>query len=245
MISMLLVLASLLTILPFAAMAEDIKELKGEAEMTGAVVMGEVEDLADENDVVVLGSSSDSKGVVVLNSGVTSSVTLIRGKTAKLSVDSSRKKTWSSSKKSVATVSSTGKVTAKGYGTCTITCKLSNGTKLKCKVKVIKAVSFKNTKGTGERAGQWKFDFKNNSTSKTIKRIDFYLKEYNKSGKLLKKTKYYLKDDFFNGPMNVAPGEYWSPEGWDMWVYKSCKTTYKMTYSIYKVYYTDGTTWKP
>ena len=65
------------------------------------------------------------------------SVTLEKGDTLKLGAvlteDSDDKVTWKSSKTSVATVSSSGKVTAKKKGTATITAKLGDST-LKVKV---------------------------------------------------------------------------------------------------------------
>ena len=45
---------------------------------------------------------------------------------------------WTSSNKKIATVSSSGKVKAKKPGKCTITCKLPNGAKAKCKITVKK-----------------------------------------------------------------------------------------------------------
>lgn len=45
---------------------------------------------------------------------------------------------WTSSNKKIATVNSSGKVTAKKPGKCTITCKLPNGRKAKCKITVVK-----------------------------------------------------------------------------------------------------------
>ena len=63
-------------------------------------------------------------------------VVLIKGKTTTLKVKgTSAKVKWSSSDKSVAKVSSKGKVTAKGYGTCYVYAKVK-GKKLKCKVVV-------------------------------------------------------------------------------------------------------------
>jgi flavodoxin len=69
-------------------------------------------------------------------------VTMTVGKTKQLKVSniSAGKVKWSSSKKSVATVSKTGKVTAKKTGKTTITAKFS-GKSLKCKVTVKAKVS--------------------------------------------------------------------------------------------------------
>ncbi len=65
------------------------------------------------------------------------SVTITKGFTYKLSVkDAGGKVTWSSNKKSVASVDSKGKVTAKKKGTAVITAKTAGGAKLTCKVKV-------------------------------------------------------------------------------------------------------------
>jgi len=64
--------------------------------------------------------------------------TLIAKQTYKLNVKGATKKVkWTSSNKSVATVSSSGKITAKKAGTATITAKV-NGKSLKCKVTVKK-----------------------------------------------------------------------------------------------------------
>ncbi|MBO5487091.1 MAG: Ig-like domain-containing protein [Eubacterium sp.] len=66
-------------------------------------------------------------------------LSLTVGKTTTLKVKNTKKKvSWSSSKKSVATVSKKGKVTAKKKGTATITAKVGK-TKLKCKITVTKA----------------------------------------------------------------------------------------------------------
>ncbi len=70
------------------------------------------------------------------------SVTLGKGKstTLKATVSPSnatnKKVTWSTSNKKVATVTSSGKITAKGVGTATITVKTSNGKKATCRVTV-------------------------------------------------------------------------------------------------------------
>lgn len=62
--------------------------------------------------------------------------TLVKGSTYKLKISGTKKKVkWSSSNKSVATVNSKGKVTAKKKGTATITAKVGNK-KYKCKITV-------------------------------------------------------------------------------------------------------------
>ena len=62
--------------------------------------------------------------------------TITAGFTQKLSVEGAKVKKWSTSKKSVATVDSKGKVTAKKAGKATISAKLDNGKTLKCVVTV-------------------------------------------------------------------------------------------------------------
>ena len=74
------------------------------------------------------------------------SLTLVAGRTATLSVsNASGKVKWSSSNKSVAAVTSKGKVRAKKNGKCTITAKVGDE-KLTCKVKVQKKVYAKSIK---------------------------------------------------------------------------------------------------
>lgn len=73
--------------------------------------------------------------------------TITKGFTKKLSVTGGEVKSWSSSKKSVAAVNSSGKVTAKKAGKATITATLTDGTKLKCKV-TVKENKYTATKAT-------------------------------------------------------------------------------------------------
>ena len=71
------------------------------------------------------------------------SITMYTGKTYTLKVSGTSKKvTWSTSNKKVATVSSKGVVSAKSSGSATITAKVSNKN-LKCKVTVKKATATK------------------------------------------------------------------------------------------------------
>ena len=79
------------------------------------------------------------------------SVTLSRGESVRLKVTGTSKKIkWSSSKKSVASVTAKGKVTAKKSGTAIITAKFGKK-KLTCRVIVKKAAS--NNKNPGNQSG--------------------------------------------------------------------------------------------
>lgn len=85
------------------------------------------------------GSSRLSEGVTVSVSLSYSKYSLTVGESKMLSATvspKSAKVTWHSSNNKVATVSSTGKVTAKAAGTATITARTSNGLKAACKITV-------------------------------------------------------------------------------------------------------------
>lgn len=73
--------------------------------------------------------------------------TVTRGFTKKLSVTGAKVTKWSSSKKSVATVDSKGKVTAKKEGKTTISAECENGQKVKCVV-TVKANKYSKTRPT-------------------------------------------------------------------------------------------------
>ncbi len=77
-----------------------------------------------------------NKTSLSLNTGATSTLTATVSSTA-----TNKKVTWTSSNSSVATVDSTGKVTAKKAGTATITCKTADGSNKSatCKVTVATA----------------------------------------------------------------------------------------------------------
>lgn len=87
------------------------------------------------------GAWSSKKSVTVLNVRLNkTSVTLDKGKTVQLSVSGTKNKvSWSSSKTSVATVTQSGKVTAKSPGTAAIKAKVGGNT-YTCKI-TVKAVS--------------------------------------------------------------------------------------------------------
>lgn len=92
------------------------------------------------------GSSSTSSQTKKIKLNKTSA-TIKEGKTLQLKMKgTSASVTWSSSKKSVATVNAKGKVTAKKKGTATITAK-SGGKSYKCKIKV-NALTLNKTKTT-------------------------------------------------------------------------------------------------
>jgi SLAP domain-containing protein len=102
--------------------------------------------------------------------------TVTVGYTKKLSVTDGTVKTWTSSKKSVATVNSKGKVTGKKAGKATITAKLTDGKTLKCVV-TVKANKYSASKLTtgdiysGEcamSAYTASFDSKGNLVVKTV-----------------------------------------------------------------------------
>ena len=73
--------------------------------------------------------------------------TITAGFKRKLSVTGGKVKTWKTSDKNVAVVASTGVVTAKKPGTCTITATTADGQKLTCKVTVRSNV-YQSTKAT-------------------------------------------------------------------------------------------------
>jgi SLAP domain-containing protein len=115
--------------------------------------------------------------------------TITKGFTKKLEVSGAKVKSWSSSKKSVATVNSKGKVTAKKAGKATITATLYDGTKLKCKV-TVKNNKYSATKYTtsnfsygtyGSAAYAASYDSKGNLVVK--------VRTINNSGKTISKLK--------------------------------------------------------
>ena len=104
-----------------------------------------------------------------------SKATITTGFTKKLTVSGAKVTKWSSSKKTVATVDSKGKVTAKKTGKATISAKLDNGQTVKCVV-TVKANKYSAPKPSvsdagynswGMRAYSASFDSKGNLVIKT------------------------------------------------------------------------------
>ncbi len=89
-----------------------------------------------------------NKTSLLLNKGKSSTLKATVG----LASVKGQKVTWHSSNKKVATVSDNGKVTAKGYGTATITVKTNDGSKktAKCKVTVGYPITYKLNGGTND-----------------------------------------------------------------------------------------------
>ena len=125
-------------------------------------------------------------------------VTMVKGDNQQLKLNNApkgKKITWSSNKKSVATVSKKGKVTAKKAGKAKITAKVS-GKKYTCTVTVkkIKAVKLKNTKGKNKSdvAVLQKILNRQNTLGaklpKQIKDLNSLIYTWNEKGRLTKIT---------------------------------------------------------
>ena len=142
--------------------------------------------------------------------------------------------TWSSSDTTIATVSSSGTVKGKKNGTCTIYCKLKDGTKISKKITVTNPVTL-------SVIGLDNVSIYNdchvkfyNRTNKTIDYIDFRISQYDYKGRKLASpySYYYYSDNIAAG--KSATGLYWVHDDAE-----TCKV------SIIKVKFTDDTTWKP
>ena len=140
---------------------------------------------------------------------------------------------WSSNKKSVATVSSSGKVTGKGPGTATITANIK-GVKYKINVTVKRKVSCTVTYVDPDNIySNCGIKFTNN-TKKKITYITFNIKQYDNRGYRLESPYDYYYWNHAVYPNSYDEGEYW--------VHEDCR--YAKAY-ITKVWFSDGTTWTP
>lgn len=109
-----------------------------------------------------------------------SSLTLEKGKTRTLKATvkgKSKKVTWSSNNKSVATVNKSGKITAKKQGTAVITAK-ANGVSAKCTV-TVKDVDYKALYYQFLKKAETSFSYKRGNRTFTAKAKSFYLQHLN------------------------------------------------------------------
>lgn len=223
-LSMLLILVTLLTVVPVAAFAESLT-LKTVG--TSALPADEIE--------VEESFAAPTTGAARLNK---TKATVFKGGSLQLKkLGTSRSATWSSSNKKIATVSSSGKVRGKGYGTCTITCKLSNGTKLKCKITVKRKLTH-SVSGPYYNYGQkyYKVKLNNKMSTKTVKDASFNVRCYNSAGKLIAAT---------SSPIHMESGARIYPKSSWIGNLSVPNDTTRVIVGLVKVYYTDGTTWVP
>ena len=157
------------------------------------------------------------------------SLSVFKGSTYRLKLSSSRKCTWTSSNKAVATVSADGVVKGVKAGTCTVTCRLSNGTKLKCTVTVKDKVTFAVDR---VRKGVCRFHVTNKTTKKTVKYLTFTARELDSTGKFLRE-------------ITVKCGAAQAPGTREYYEYNTAGGAAKCYLTLKKVTFTDGTTWKP
>ena len=144
-----------------------------------------------------------------------------------------KKAKWSTSNKKIATVTKNGKVTAKKNGKCNIICKIGKK-KYTIPVKVVSPVSVK-PEGVVEAAiynDAW-VNVTNNS-SKDITYMTLQIYQYNNKGSKLKSPykSYYINETIKAG----------KSDSYYFWVNNDTK---KIKVKIVKVWFRDGSTWKP
>ena len=172
-------------------------------------------------------------------------IAITEGKTVGLSVtvlpiDATNKKvTWSSDATYIATVDSTGKVTGKHAGTCTITASATDGSKKTVKTQVTVEPEIPLDAITFTRSGyfgayyEFAVTFKNLTKTRTITYISFDLK-YIYNGKTYTYTGFYTNRD------KLGPGSTKKIGWWDQIGYR---LSYCSNFRIYlrSVIYSDGT----
>ena len=140
---------------------------------------------------------------------------------------------WTTSKKSVATVSTKGKVTAKKVGSATITAKIK-GKKYYIPIKVVPLVSAVSA-GVDEAAIYNDAYVKiTNNSSKSITYMKLQIYQYdNKGSKLTSPYDYFYINDTIGGKKTVT---------YKFWVNDDTK---RIKVKILKVWFKGGTTWRP
>lgn len=141
---------------------------------------------------------------------------------------------WSTSNKKIATVNSNGLVKGVKKGTCYIKYTLKTGKVLKCKITVKAPVTCKVTYVDNVPIYNDCYVKFTNNTGKKISYIKFNIKQYNYSGKrVYGPYDWYYVDDYLAA---------YSSDEWHFWVHNNAR---RCKAYITKVYFTDGTTWKP
>ena len=155
-----------------------------------------------------------------------SKATINIGETLQLKITGTNKKTtWSSSKKTVATVTSRGKVTAKKTGTTTITAK-TNGKKYTCKITVKEELINK----TAEEIVN---EFKNEGLD--IGNVIVYDETTDPNNKLGRPNQYTSKASFADSRLTQEDFEGADPVGGTVEVFNNAadaKTRYDYIYSV-------------
>ena len=166
------------------------------------------------------------------------SATVVKKKSTKLSayiknISSYKNAKWNSSNTSIATVDKTGKVIGKAYGKCNIYCTIK-GTKYVFNISVKTAVtatpSYISEANIYNDAG---IKFTNNSNL-DITYVTLKIYQYDNRGYKISSpySSYYINDTI----------KAKSSETYEFWVNDSTK---KITCSITKVWFSDGSTWTP
>lgn len=166
------------------------------------------------------------------------SATVIKKRTTKLAsyitnISGYKNAKWSSSNTSIATVDKTGKVTGKANGSCYIYCtinKVKYTFNLKVKPAITATPAYVSDDSIYNDAG---IKFTNN-TNLDITYVTLNINQYDNRGyKLSSPYSYYYINDTIKAN---------TTEGYEFWVNESTK---KITCSIKKVWFSDGTTWTP
>lgn len=209
-LSLLLVLVMLLAMLPVTASAQ------------GAYFANGTDKTTTVQSTAPVGSS------IRLNQ---SRLNLVKGTTYKLKLNVSRTCKWTTSNRYVATVSSKGVVKAVGYGTCTIACRLSNGTRLTCKITVLPRVDVIPVALSG---GKFYFRIANRYASRTMKKASFNVTEVSNSGRVLCSYR-------VDVPVTLKPG--YTSDIWEVSLSypKSCRGIYYMPVSAT---FRNGAVWR-
>lgn len=189
---------------------------------------------------------------ISINNGQTIGVQFNQTRTLTASVspaDASNKKvTWSSSDPSVATVDSKGKVTTKGYGTCTITATATDGTGVKgtVKLRVLSkyALELNNIRVSQNSIGSplVYVTVENTSTDDGIIAFTFATRCWDAYGNLLKAhgfgdtTEYWIWQEGV-----IQPGRTWSSDYW-RWTLYGFDTAYKIEVWLVEYRTSDGRT---